>query len=253
MHCVDRHGGDYADGPEGRRDVGYADQYRHESYRVPEPRPAGESGPVLGPRSGVELPPLPYATEVPPYTPEPYVAPDVPTGALPQPDLTAPPLSPPLSPPGSPPLPPLPPPGRPQSPPAELGAPGGPRSGGYHGESRERTTPRRATGGPATHSSLYLARRAGLVGVLTALAVVAELLLIRVLVTGEFGHTVMPGSVLGAMCGMAGVPLVAVGLYGLMSGVPAVTPHPSTAWLRAPLAYLPVGLVLLLAAGIAVG
>ncbi len=217
MHFVDRQDGDYPGAPEARRasgDLGYAEQYGQESYRPPDPRRIGDTGPVLGPRSGVELPPLPFTAEVPTYTP-----PDLP------PDPTRPP---------PPPL-------------VESEAVPAPR-GAQHSE---RTTVRRP-GGPGSHSSLYFARRAGLVGVLTALAVVAELLVVRVLVTGEFGHTVVPGSVLGAMCAMAGIPLLTVGLYGLMSGAPAIAPRPSAAWARAPLAYLPIGLVLLVAAGIAV-
>jgi len=176
---------------------------------VPDARRSADTGPILGPRSGVELPPLPFAAE----TASGYPAPE-------QPPAPPPPAEP------------------------EVAAP----RGGHH---FERTTVRRA-GGPGTHSSLYFARRAGLVGVLTAVAVIAELLLVRVLVTGEFGHTVVPGSVLGAMCAMAGIPLVTIGLYGLMTGMPAIAPRPSMAWLRAPLAYLPVGLVLLLAASLAV-
>jgi hypothetical protein len=190
------------------------DQYTQESYRVPDARRPADPGVVLGPRSGVELPPLPFATEPPGYAPEAY----------------------PMAEPGAVPLPP---------PEPEPGA--APR-GGHHSE---RTTVRRA-GGAGSHSGLYFARRAGLVGVLTALAVVAELLLIRVLVTGEFGHTVVPGSVLGSMCAMAGIPLVTIGLYGVMTGMPAAAPRPAVAWARAPLAYLPVGLVLLLAASLAV-
>jgi hypothetical protein len=240
VHFVDRLGGDFQGGPEGQRtpgDLGYSDQYTPAPYRVPDPRRIGDTGPILGPRSGVELPPLPFAS-------------DATTGALPPLDLPAsepsvpvPPPSPPSAPLPPPPVPPL------SMPPlAEPEGPGGVPRGPHHSE---RATVRRP-GGPGSHSNLYYARRAGLVSVLTAVAVVAELLVVRVLVTGEFGHTVVPGSVLGAMCAMAGIPLVTVGLYGVMTGAPAAAAHPSSAWLRAPLAYLPVGLVLLIAASLAV-
>jgi len=126
------------------------------------------------------------------------------------------------------------------------------RVGGYHGPPPGRGTSRRALG-PAAHSGLYFARRAGLVGVLTAVAVLAELLLVRVLVTAEFGHTVATGPLLAAMFAMTGVPLVTAGLHGLMTGAAATAPDRWSVWLRTPLAYLPVGLVLLLAAGLAAG
>jgi hypothetical protein len=58
--------------------------------------------------------------------------------------------------------------------------------------------------------------------------------------------------VLGGIFAMCGTPLVTMGLYGLMTGAAtAGGPHPGRAWLRTPLAYLPVGLALLIAAGLA--
>jgi hypothetical protein len=86
------------------------------------------------------------------------------------------------------------------------------------------------------------------------LAVVAELLLVPVLVAGEFAHPVIAGAVLGALFAMVGIPLTAVGLYALVTGPSAASgPNAVGAWLRTPLAYLPVGLVLLVAAGLAAG
>src|SRR5437763_2022250 len=58
FHTVDAHRGGYPDEQEGRwfpGDRAYGERYEEERYRVPEPRGGG-----LGPRSGVELPPLPY-------------------------------------------------------------------------------------------------------------------------------------------------------------------------------------------------
>jgi hypothetical protein len=51
---------------------------------------------------------------------------------------------------------------------------------------------------------------------------------------------------------MTGTPIVAMGFYGLMTGAAAAGPTPGRAWLRTPLAYLPIGLALLVAAGLAV-
>jgi hypothetical protein len=108
-----------------------------------------------------------------------------------------------------------------------------------------------SAGGPAG-GAIYRTKRAGVAALLAAIAVLAELLLIRVLLTGEFGHTVAPGSVLAGIFAMTGVPLVTMGMYGLMTGaVAAAGPSPTRAWVRAPLAYLPIGLVLVVAASLA--
>jgi hypothetical protein len=58
--------------------------------------------------------------------------------------------------------------------------------------------------------------------------------------------------VLGGLFAMTGTPIVAMGFYGLMTGAAAAGPTPGRAWLRTPLAYLPIGLALLVAAGLAV-
>jgi hypothetical protein len=44
-----------------------------------------------------------------------------------------------------------------------------------------------------------------------------------------------------------------MGLYGLMTGTATAGPSPERAWLRTPLAFLPIGLALLIAAGLAAG
>jgi hypothetical protein len=232
---VDAHRGGYQDEQEGRwypGDRGYGERYEEERYRVPEPR----SG-ALGPRSGVELPPLPYPPESAPYVPEPY-AQEIPResafsasslGTLPQ---------------EHPPAAPLPPPPPPM--------PEGEATGGFHTEAIDRAALRRPPGASGGRSTVYRARRAGLLGALAAVAIVAELLLIRVLLAGEFGRVVAPGAVLGGVFAMTGIPLVAMGLYGLMGGAAAAGTHPAPAWLRTPLAYLWIGLVLLVAAGLAV-
>jgi len=126
-------------------------------------------------------------------------------------------------------------------------------AGGFHTEAIDRAALRRPPGASGPRSTVYRARRAGLLGALAAVAVVAELLLVRVLLAGEFGHVVAPGAVLGGVFAMTGIPLVAMGLYGLMGGAAAAGASPAPAWLRTPLAYLWIGLVLLVAAGLAVG
>jgi hypothetical protein len=134
-------------------------------------------------------------------------------------------------------------------------------SGQFHTQPIDRAALRRPSSSPPSPQptpspgpTVYRTRRAGAVGLLAVLTVVVELLLIRVLVAGEFGSTVLPGAVLGGVFAMTGVPLVAAGLYGLMTGAAtAAGASPARAWVRPPLAYLPVGLVLLVAAGLAAG
>jgi hypothetical protein len=228
--------------PDDRGEQGFATRYGDDRYRVPEPRHAGpvpsESHPLdtrpsephpldtrtpIGPRSGVELPPLPppyqddYLGEQP-FVPEPAFAA--------QPAGTVPPTT-------------------------FGGDPAEQPTGQHHTQPIDRSALRRP---PTPGPTVYRTRRAGIVGVLGAVAIVAELLLVRVLLAGEFGHTVVPGAVVGGLFAMTGVPLVAMGLYALMTGAAAAAgPTPARAWLRTPLAYLPIGLVLLIAAGLATG
>jgi hypothetical protein len=104
----------------------------------------------------------------------------------------------------------------------------------------------------AVGGAIYRTRRVGLAALLTVVTVVAELLVVRILLTGEFAHTVQAGAVLAGIFAMCGTPLTTMGLYGLMTGAAtAGGPTPGRAWLRTPLAYLPVGLVLLVAAALA--
>jgi hypothetical protein len=125
-------------------------------------------------------------------------------------------------------------------------------TGGFHTEAIDRSALRRPHGAPPPQPTVYRSRRAGLLAVLLAVGAVAELLLVRVLIAGEFGRVVAPGAVLGAVFAMTGVPLVVMGLNGLMAGAAAAGPSPVPAWLRTPLAYLPIGLTLLVAGGLAV-
>jgi hypothetical protein len=222
--------------PEGR--------YDEDRYRAPEPRysdePSGDPGryrdprpdpltdPALssrpvGPRSGVELPP-PLADPAERFGESRFGTESMDRSALRRPPgggssgpgpVGAGPAAPPPAPPGV--LPAMP------------------------------TVAAESVGG-----AIYRTRRVGVAALLGAVAIVAELLLVRVLVSGEFGHTVQPGAVLAGIFAMCGVPLVTMGLYGLMTGAAtAGGPTPGRAWLRTPLAYLPVGLALMIAAGLA--
>jgi hypothetical protein len=100
----------------------------------------------------------------------------------------------------------------------------------------------------------YRARRSGIAGLLGTVAVVVEVLvLVKVLIDSVTAHPTDTGGVLAGVFALCGVPMIAFGLYGLATGAAiAGGPHVGRAWLRTPLAYLPVGLILILAAGLAV-
>jgi hypothetical protein len=104
----------------------------------------------------------------------------------------------------------------------------------------------------APPAAVYLARRPGIAWLLGLAAVVIELLLVPVLFGGLFAHNINGAEVLGAALALSGVPMAAMGLYGLAcGGATASGPHVGRAWLRPPLAYLLIGLILLIAAGLA--
>jgi hypothetical protein len=129
----------------------------------------------------------------------------------------------------------------------DAGAGRGPASGG-----RGRGGGVTAGAGDPAAGAVYTPKKAGVGLILFIVAGVCELLLVRVLLTGEFGSKVAPGAVLSGLFAMTGVPLAALGLYALMTGAAAAAgPNPGRAWLRTPLAYLPVGLVLIVAAALA--
>ena len=248
------------DGPRGYQDEsdgrwsGFTDRYSEpegryddDRYRAPEPRysdePSGDlgryrgrpdpltdpalSGRPVGPRSGVELPPLPAdplesfgGEQRYPAEPIDRGAPRRPSGAGTS--------------------------GAGPTAPGPIGSPAGPGPAAGVLPAMPTVVSKTVDG------AIYRTRRVGVAAVLAVVALVAELMLVRVLVTGEFGHTVLPNAVLAGIFAMCGTPLVTMGLYGLMTGAAtAGGPTPGRAWLRTPLAYLPVGLVLLIAAGLA--
>lgn|GEM_PF-5348854 len=101
--------------------------------------------------------------------------------------------------------------------------------------------------------TVYTARRPAVAVLLGLATVVLELLLLSVLANGLLGDHFAPGPVLAAALGMLGAPPAALGFYGLVTGAAATAgTQPGRAWLRPPLAYLPVGLLLLAAAAVAV-
>jgi hypothetical protein len=88
-----------------------------------------------------------------------------------------------------------------------------------------------------------------LFGGLAALLEIPALLLLR---DAAFDTPRLGGSLVAAICLVAALPLMAYGLYAVATGaVRAAGPNSAQAWLRPPVAYLSVALVLLVAAGLA--
>jgi len=147
-------------------------------------------------------------------------------------------------------------PAAPGSPPSIGSLSGSPSSTVYQAGS----TPTQAIPAAMTSSTLggapkdaYRARRSGIAGLLGAVAVVVEVLvLIKVLADSVTAHPTNTGGVLAGVFAMCGIPMIALGLYGLATGAAiAGGPNVGRAWLRTPLAYLPIGLILIIAAGLA--
>ena len=120
--------------------------------------------------------------------------------------------------------------------------------------------PRRGTG--ASHAaqvvveppkaSVYRARKPAVAGGIAIAAVAFGMLMVRALAVSAFGDTFMIGGVIASSLVLAGLPLLGLGLYGLVTGAThGIEQDGFRVWGKAPLAYLPIGLVLLLAGGIA--
>ncbi len=100
--------------------------------------------------------------------------------------------------------------------------------------------------------TVYRSRRPALIVLLAIGGATVELLLLFVLVHAMFAGNFAAGGMLASIFAIVGVPFTALGIYALVSGAPAAAGgHPAQAWFRAPMAYLPVGLLLLIAAALA--
>ena len=95
---------------------------------------------------------------------------------------------------------------------------------------------------------LYRSRKPIFIATYAVIAAVAEILMIK-----PFFDGVGSPAVLGPLLAMMAFPLLAIGMYGLSTGAAtAVQFQGPRVWLRLPLAYLPIGIGLLIAAGTAV-
>jgi hypothetical protein len=109
---------------------------------------------------------------------------------------------------------------------------------------------RRASSRSAKQSSGARIGRPAAAGLLAIAVIAAALPVARVLLAGAFGPTPSTGAVVSGVLLLLGLPLGAVGLHGLSSDA-AKAAGPTASWLRPPVAYLVVALVLFIAAGLA--
>ena len=105
------------------------------------------------------------------------------------------------------------------------------------------------TAQPTVSGGVYQGKRPGLVTALAVVAVIFEIPVLRLFFTAVTADTPQAGATLAGMFMIPAVPMFAMGLYGLIGG--AATAPGGRAWLRTPLAYLPVALLLFIAAGLA--
>lgn len=103
-------------------------------------------------------------------------------------------------------------------------------------------------------NGVYRARRPAVAIGLIVVASVIGLLLFRGLMISAFGPTFLFAGVIAGSLALAALPLLVLGLYGLVTGAAhGADTAGFRLWAKPPLAYLLVGLVLLVAAGLAVG
>jgi hypothetical protein len=116
----------------------------------------------------------------------------------------------------------------------------------------------RSTGRPPgsvpVSTGIHRAQRPA-VGVMIAIGIAALALpVLRILLASAFGPSLSVGGVISSVLVLLGLPLAALGLYGLATGAAGIPDVPAAhAWLRRPVGYLTVALVLFVAAGLAAG
>jgi hypothetical protein len=123
----------------------------------------------------------------------------------------------------------------------------------HHAAPLDRSALRRppAAAAPEAPGAVYRTRNTGLAAVLVALTVIFEVPAFRVFASSALASHIVASGTFASMFMIAGLPLFAFGLYGLSGGAAAAPGSGWRAWLRPPLAYLPMGLLLFLAAAVA--
>lgn len=134
---------------------------------------------------------------------------------------------------------------------------GGPRGSGIRGvdpRSDFRVVDGRpAAAEPTVPTNIYRARRPAVAVVLIIPALAAGFLLVRALAVAAFGKEFLIGGVMASSLGLASLPLLVAGLYGLMTGAAhGAEQWGFRVWAKPPLAYLVVGIAFVLGAGLAI-
>ena len=105
---------------------------------------------------------------------------------------------------------------------------------------------------PPLPTNIYRARRPGAATLLILPAVLFGLLLVRALAISAFGSMFRIDGVIASSLGLASLPLLVAGLYGLMTGAAfGAEQWGFKVWARPPLAYLLVGVAFVIGAGLA--
>jgi hypothetical protein len=107
---------------------------------------------------------------------------------------------------------------------------------------------RRAKGQPP---SVYLSKRPGLAALLVVLTVAFEVPAFRAFASAAFAHRIEVSGTFASTFMVVALPLFAMGMYGLIAGASTAPGWGARSWLRTPLAYLPISLLLFLAAALA--
>jgi hypothetical protein len=105
--------------------------------------------------------------------------------------------------------------------------------------------------GAESGGAVYRSRRSGVVWALVGLTVLFELPALRAFVSSALANRMVVGDTVTSILLIMALPMFAMGLYGLATGAAATPGQGARVWLRTPLAYLPVALVLIVAAALA--
>jgi hypothetical protein len=102
-------------------------------------------------------------------------------------------------------------------------------------------------------TNIYRARRPAVAVFLVLPAVAVALFLVRAFAMAAFGNPFSAKGVIASALGLASLPLLVAGLYGLITGAAYGAEHYGfKVWARPPLAYLLVGISFVLGAAIAI-
>jgi len=120
----------------------------------------------------------------------------------------------------------------------------------YHAQPVDRDTLRRARGGLLRlGDGVYRGRRPALLAVMAVLTVLFEVAFFRVFANGF--RQISASGIIASTLMIIALPMFAVGMYALAGGAAVAPGQGVRAWVRTPLAYLTLSLLLFLAAALA--